>query len=104
MFWKVKLMDKRKTKKKIWMLAMCLFVMCCLCSCKPSQKERYQTAVKLMEDGKYQKAYEQLKELGIIRMLLKKQRRVIVISSVKKWQLENLIRHYPCWKSQGIWI
>lgn len=64
MFWKIKLMDKRKTKKKIWMLAMCLFVMCCLCSCKSSQKERYQTAVKLMEDGKYQKAYEQLKELG----------------------------------------
>ena len=51
-------------KKKIWMLTMCLFVMCCLCSCKQSQKERYETAVKLMEDGKYQKAYEQLKELG----------------------------------------
>lgn len=50
--------------KKIRLILICTLAMCCLCSCKPSQKELYQTAVELMQDGKYQKAYDQFKELG----------------------------------------
>lgn len=51
-------------KKYLWILLLSVLVVCCACSHKPTQKELYQTAVELMEDGEYQKAYDQFKSLG----------------------------------------